>query len=203
MSKYCVVIFYEGDTEEEFYKKLVQQIREYNGGKLDCKVKPINVKGIGNYKKRVLSLYEKRIIPKYEEFKHIVILCYDYDVFEFSKNPPVDMDDVKEELLKLGADKVYFVVAKNSIEDWFLKDPQGVLKYLRHSNGQKIPDSGTGVDKLKKLFKQSNKTYLKGKKSIGFVDSLNIPVIMHSICNDIKPICNELGIDCSAGDKCK
>lgn len=201
MNKKQIIIFFEGDTEEEFYKNLVKTIRIYNGGALECKVTPINVKGIGNFKNQLMGLYENRISPNYEEYDYIVFLCYDLDVFKYSCNPPVNMHEVKNELLSHGAKMVYLVAAQDSIEDWLLKDASGVLKYLRLSKSQKIPN-GNGVDKLKKLFKIANKVYIKGRKSNGFVDSLEIPVIMQSICDEIAPLCKELGLDCSKSKKC-
>lgn len=42
------VIFVEGDTEVDFYKKLVSYYRNQHGGRLSCRVEIRNVRGVGN-----------------------------------------------------------------------------------------------------------------------------------------------------------
>ena len=49
-----VVIFIEGETEIEFYKRLVSVMRAHCGGRLACSVEPINTSEIGQYKDKVL-----------------------------------------------------------------------------------------------------------------------------------------------------
>ena len=38
MGEVIVTVFVEGDTEVDFYKKLIAYLREKNGGRLHCKV---------------------------------------------------------------------------------------------------------------------------------------------------------------------
>ena len=38
MAETIVTVFVEGDTEVDFYKKLIAYFREKNGGRLHCKV---------------------------------------------------------------------------------------------------------------------------------------------------------------------
>lgn len=56
--------------------------------------------------------------------------------------------------------------------------------------------------KMENLFKKANKVYIKGGKTTDFLDSLDIKKIMGKICCEIKPLCKELGANCS-GDICK
>lgn len=44
MAETIVTVFVEGDTEVDFYKKLIAYLREKNGGRLHCKVDVRNVK---------------------------------------------------------------------------------------------------------------------------------------------------------------
>ncbi len=80
-----VVIFIEGDTEVDFYKKLVSYFREKRGGRLNCCIEVKNVKGVGNYQSKVCRIFEKMILPQYPGFEYHVFLCYDTDAFEFSR----------------------------------------------------------------------------------------------------------------------
>lgn len=192
----CVVIFVEGETEEAFYQCVKNIIRLRLGGSFDCKVELKNVKGISNYKKKVSRIFSKQIIPKYPGHQLDVILCYDTDVFELSQKPPVDWHDVKKDLKKYGARKVELVGAKKSIEDWFLKDIDGIIKYLRLPKST-IASGESGAKELEKLFKKANKIYIKGKKSAGFVEALDVEYILQCICSEIKPLCVSLGLKCT------
>ena len=44
MAETIVTVFVEGDTEVDFYKKLIAYFREKNGGRLHCKVDVRNVR---------------------------------------------------------------------------------------------------------------------------------------------------------------
>jgi hypothetical protein len=49
MADTVITVFVEGDTEVDFYKKLIAYLREKNGGRLNCKVEVKNVKGKKNH----------------------------------------------------------------------------------------------------------------------------------------------------------
>lgn len=117
-----VVIFIEGETEIEFYKRLVSVMRVHCGGRLTCSVELINASGIGRYKEKVLRIFEKRIKNKYPNGEFYVALCYDQDVFEMGKNPPVNWQEVKKAFLNSDASEVRLIKAVHSVEDWFLYD---------------------------------------------------------------------------------
>lgn len=202
MSNQAVVVFVEGDTEEEFYKKVISFIRKKQGNKLNCLVKCINMKGIGNYKRKVGGVFEKRIKHNYADCESHVLLSYDTDVFGISKNPPVVWTDVREMLLEKGAASVSFIKAKECIEDWFLRDQESILTYLSLPMSTKVKGEN-GLKKLENLFKKKNKLYIKGEKSSGLVEQLNIQKILGEICEDIRPLCKQLGMDCKNSSKCK
>ena len=44
--KTLALIFVEGDTEVEFYKKMKEHLRQKNGGRLICQVEIHNLKGV-------------------------------------------------------------------------------------------------------------------------------------------------------------
>lgn len=196
-----VVIFIEGETEIEFYKKFVSIMRTHCGGRLSCSVEPINASGIGQYKDKVLRIFEKRIKKKYPNGEFYVALCYDQDVFEMGKTPPVNWQEVKRAFLDSGANEVRLIKAVHSIEDWFLCDAEGIFRCLHLPANTKLP-SGNGYERLKQLFKKGKKIYIKGKTNGNFVQDLDIEKILFNNCHDISPLCRLLAVDCKQQKRC-
>ena len=184
MADTVITVFVEGDTGIDFYKKLIAYLREKNGGRLNCKVEVKNVKGVGNYQSKVCRIFEKSVFAKNPSAEHKVVLCYDSDVFEFSRKPPVDWQAVTKALKARGAREVRQVKAVTSIEDWFLYDPEGLRSYLKLP--KKIKMTGyKGQKGLEQLFLKANKTYIKGIKCEGLVNVLNLEVILPKIEKEI------------------
>ncbi|WP_425059094.1 hypothetical protein SCACP_37580 [Sporomusa carbonis] len=198
-----VAIFIEGDTESEFYSKLLEELHSFAPDKRFQVEKVIirNLKGIGNYKSRAKRVFEKEIVARNVGIVFTVILCYDTDVFDYSANPPVVWSEVEQELKKLGAVKIVHIKAKRSIEDWFLFDKEGILQYLGLPADTHVPQTGGG-NTLKTLFKKAGKVYVKGSSTKGFIDSLDVKLIMGSVCSELKNMCKELGIKCK-NDNCQ
>lgn len=196
-----VTFFVEGATEVEFYKKLLNQLHGKNGGKLGCRITYRNVKGVGNYKKRVVRIMKREIIPKNPDYEHIAVLCYDTDVFYLQAKPPVKWPEVIEGLKKLGVSQVLQLQADRSIEDWFLIDREGLRTFLKLPKDFKM-EKYTGLEGLQDLFARSNKTYIKGGECKGLVKALNIGKILSVICPKLQKLCKLIGMDCSGGEKC-
>lgn len=82
----CLILFVEGDTEIEFYKKVVahaQSLRSTN--RFDTHIEYCNVKGFGGFKSNMLRKLKNEIKRKYgEKCIYTVVLCSDTDVFDFS-----------------------------------------------------------------------------------------------------------------------
>ena len=194
MSK-CLVLFVEGETEVEFYKAVIADARRRRqDGRFDISIETRNVKGVGGFKSIALRKYLKEIKPRYDsETEFVVALCRDTDVFELASKPPVKWDEVEKEFCKNGA-QVIHVEAKRSIEDWFLVDSDGIIAFLRLPKKTKISGS-SGYDKLSKLYRQANKMYIKGMKSNGMVNRLDIPKIVSSVKDQLKPLYKAMGVD--------
>lgn len=197
-----VVIFIEGETEIEFYKKLVSIMRTHCGGRLTCSVETIDASGIGQYKDKVLRVFMKRIKNNYPNGEFYVALCYDQDVFEIGKNPPVNWREVKDAFLANGAKKVCLIKAVHSIEDWFLCDTEGIFRYLQLPADTKLP-SGSGYEQLKSLFKKGKRVYIKNKTSKKFVQAIDVEKVLSNNCHDILPLCRLLGVDCTQRKRCR
>lgn len=195
MSK-CLVLFVEGDTEVEFYKRIISNARQKRvDGRFDINIECKNVRGVGGFKNIALRKFIKEIKPKYsEECEFSVALCRDTDVFEISPKPPIKWDEIEMAFKENGAHKVIHIEAKQSIEDWFLLDVEGIISFLHLPKKTKV-SGANGYDKLKKLFKQANKMYYKGMKSNGMVGRLDIDKIVQNVHAELAPLYNELGIE--------
>ncbi len=195
--KTLLVLMVEGDTEVDFYKKLIAHLRGKRGGILPCEIKIYNMKGIGQYQfiaQRTFAKSVKRDYPA-DQYFYKVFLCYDTDVFEYAKKPPVDWHKVIAVLKKEGADELYQIEAKSSIEDWFLYDVEGIRNYLKLPKTFKM--SGyKGQEGLKQLFRKANKTYIKGIRCADLVENLDMNKIFPKICDQIHVICEAVGMAC-------
>lgn len=195
MSK-CLVLFVEGDTEVEFYKQVIANARKLHpAGKFDTYIEYRSVGGVGGFKNIALRKFIKQVKTKYDnDCEFTVVLCSDTDVFEFASKPPIKWNEVKKELEANGAKKVIHVQAKRSIEDWFLHDLEGILKFLRLAKNTKVSGKN-GYDKLQRLYKQANKIYIKGNKSNGMIAHLDIDKIADEVKDQLNPLYKVLGID--------
>lgn len=194
MAKKIIALFVEGPTEKEFYKAVVKTIHSQLDCAFDCEIQYIDMKGIGNYKRAALRKYND-LQNKNSGAYIYPFLCIDSDVFEFNKKPPFNKKEVIAELKKAGAKSPKFIQAKQSIEDWFLYDIKGVFSYLKLGKNCKVP-KGNGQKVLKELFRKANKLYVKGSKTEGFIDKLNIGLIMSKCCKELMPLCKQLKPDC-------
>lgn len=202
MKKKRIILYVEGPTEEEFYNRLKDNIRNKIPDK-KFKVDGLDifcVKGIANFSNKLLAKFKKEIIENYPNDEIIVFLCYDNDVFEYGVYPPVNRKKLEKDLYAAGADRVFHLVAKRTIEDWFMFDVQGILKYLRLNKKTKV-NGQNGLDKINYLFKCANRVYQKGSNVEGLIKNLNINKICLHICPEISDLCIEVGIVCSKSCK--
>lgn len=191
----CLILFVEGDTEVEFYKQVVANARKLNpSGRFDTNIEYRNVKGVGGFKNIALRKFVKEIKPKYsKDCKFTIVLCSDTDIFDFASKPPIKWNEVKKELLSNGASEIIHVQARRSIEDWFLYDLEGILKFLRLGKKSKLSGKN-GYEKLQNLYKQANKVYYKGIQSNGMIARLDIEKIAENVKNELNPLYEALGV---------
>lgn len=194
MTNKVVIILAEGQTEIEFYKAVIIKAREKMIVPYPCHIEYADIKGIGNYTKDAVRKFDF-IAKKYPDAEFHVFLCIDSDVFEYSKKPPINKNEIIKMLKDRGARDVTCIMARHSIEDWFLSDMPGVIRYLRLPSSTKKPN-GNGQEALRKLFKSADKLYVKGGKTEGFIEKLNILKIVEANCTSLKSLCKILGLDC-------
>lgn len=203
--KRILVIITEGETDEEFYKKIIDEIKKVNDNKNFnfSEIKHICSKSITKMHKKMLGKFKNEVCcSKYNDYEKVVCFCYDNDVFEFNQNPPINRPKMKKEFLAAGADKIIEIVAKSTIEDFFLYDTEGVKKYLKLPKTYKVTKKKNGLETLKKMFEDANRVYFKGEKVEGLVKALDKKLILSKICSQIHILCAELGYKCNC-DKCK
>lgn len=194
MKKKGIIFFIEGDTEIEFYKKMIRYLHKRKGRFNINKILYENIKGITNYKNKINRIFNKRTITEYPNHEFIVFLCYDTDVFEYEQHPKINWKEIEKDLKKNGAIKIIHVKAKKSIEDWFLKDKDNIIAFLKLPKGTKLKGKN-GQEKIKNLFKKANRTYIKGQKCEGFIESLDMEVILQVVPNELKTLYKILEID--------
>lgn len=202
--KRLLVIATEGETDAEFYKKVLSTIKlnndriNFNFDKIDY----ICAQGISGFAKKIPNKFKNKFATvEFANYEKIVCLCYDLDVFSLEQKPPVDRDKLENDLKAIGVDQVIHIKADKTIEDFFLIDIEGIKRFLRLPRRYKLPNK-SGLELLKQMFKDASKTYFKGERVSGLVDALDICLILTKICKQLSVLCNELGYKCS-GDKCK
>lgn len=195
MSK-CLVFIVEGDTEIEFYKQVVANARNLHpAGRFDTNIEYKNIKGVGGFKNIALRKFTKEIKPKYgDDCEFTIVLCSDTDVFDYSPKPPIKWNEVIKDFEKNRNTKVIHVQAKRSIEDWFLYDIEGILKFLKLGRNTKVSGKN-GYEKLQNLYKQANKVYFKGIQCNGMIKHLDIEKIANAVKEQLNPIYKALGVD--------
>ena len=109
---------------------------------------------------------------------------------------------MRKEFLAIGANKIIEIIAKNTIEDFFLYDIEGVKKFLKLPKSYKVNRKKKGLKTLKKMFEDANRVYFKGEKVEGLVKALDKKLILSKICSQIYVLCEELGYKCNC-EKCK
>lgn len=183
-----VIIFVEGETEEELYKRyIIPYFRSsHKDNRFNCEIQIFNVRGAGGFKvDSIMKL--KRIIKGSNCKEFVVVFCYDTDIFEFSTKPPIDWEKVEKQCFKLGVNQVVQIKAIRSIEDWFLYDLDGICKFLRIQVPRTI-NGKNGYDKLMNLFKRANRVYIKGRQVSGLLEKLDIKTIINHVYKEIEPL---------------
>lgn len=187
ISKIGMVIFIEGETDEYFYKELLNYFR--NIPQKVCAVEKyilINLKGVGNFNSKALNKFRVNCVKKYPELTFVVFCAYDTDVFEYATKPAVNWKRVEGELKKDGAVKVVHLKAVRNIEDWFVLDMKGVCNYL--GIRESAINAKTGLEKMKKVFKTKNRIYQKGSYTEKFIPFLDMHLIYQALQTTLEPL---------------
>lgn len=123
-----VIIFVEGDTDEVFFKELLEYYKSINPAELvPCDI--CNLKGVTRYTSKLLAKLKNDILPDARKKNiniHTVCCSYDTDVFEVRNPLIVDWGTIRKSVKKMGIENFIQIGVCSSIEDWILDDMESI-----------------------------------------------------------------------------
>ena len=191
-----VLIFVEGDTDEVFFKALIDYYASVSSNKL-LPYDVCNLKGVTRYSSKLLAKLKNEYLPiaKAGSYKIKTVCCsYDTDVFEVRQPQIVKWDAIVKSVKRLGIDEFILVGVESSIEDWILDDVHGVCNFLRL---KQIPSSLKGVNgyqKMLDLYNMARKTYKKGYETKELINALDMSTIRNKRQDVLAPLEEALGV---------
>ena len=191
-----VLIFVEGDTDEVFFKALIDYYASVSSNKL-LPYEVCNLKGVTRYSSKLLAKLKNEYLPtaKLGSYKIKTVCCsYDTDVFEVKQPQIVKWDDIDKSVKRMGIDEFIRVGVKSSIEDWILNDIHGICNFLRL---KQVPSSLKGINgyqKLLDLYNKARKTYKKGYETKELINALDMSAIRNKRQDVLAPQEEALGV---------
>lgn len=191
-----VLIFVEGDTDEVFFKALIDYYVSVSSNKL-LPYEVCNLKGVTRYSSKLLAKLKNEYLPtaKLGSYKIKTVCCsYDTDVFEVKQPQIVKWDDIGKSVKRMGIDEFIRVGVKSSIEDWILNDIHGICNFLRL---KQVPSSLKGINgyqKLLDLYNKARKTYKKGYETKELINALDMSAIRNKRQDVLAPLEEALGV---------
>lgn len=191
-----VLIFVEGDTDEVFFKALIDYYASVSSNKL-LPYDVCNLRGITRYSSKLLAKLKNEYLPtaKTGSYKIKTVCCsYDTDVFEVKQPQIVKWDAIGKSVKRMGIDEFIRVGVKSSIEDWILDDMHGICNFLRL---KQVPSSLKGINgyqKLLDLYNKARKTYKKGYETKELINALDMSAIRNKRQDVLAPLEEALGV---------
>ena len=191
-----VLIFVEGDTDEVFFKALIDYYASVSSNKL-LPYDVCNLKGVTRYSSKLLAKLKNEYLPtaKTGSYKIKTVCCsYDTDVFEVKQPQIVKWDAIGKSIKRMGIDEFIRVGVKSSIEDWILDDMHGICNFLRL---KQVPSSLKGINgyqKLLDLYNKARKTYKKGYETKELINALDMSAIRNKRQDVLAPLEEALGV---------
>ena len=174
-----IIIFVEGDTDEVFFKALLDYYKSSSQVPLTpCEV--INLKGVTRYTSKLLAKLRNEILPEAKRKNTSIqtICCtYDTDAFEVRNPLIVNWDSIRSKIKRLGVESFIRIGVSRSIEDWILDDIEGICTYLKLKQIPKSLKGANGNARLCDLYLRARKIYSKGYSAREMISSLNFSVI--------------------------
>lgn len=191
-----VIIFVEGDTDEVFFKELLEYYKSINPAELvPCDI--CNLKGVTRYTSKLLAKLKNDILPDARKKNiniHTVCCSYDTDVFEVRNPLIVDWGTIRKSVKKMGIENFIQIGVCSSIEDWILDDMESICSYLKL---KQIPKSLKGADgnaKLCDLYAKARRTYSKGYATHEMIKALDFTKIRLQRLSHLKALEDVLGV---------
>jgi len=191
-----VLIFVEGDTDEVFFKALIDYYASVSSNKL-LPYDVCNLKGVTRYSSKLLAKLKNEYLPtaKLGSYKIKTVCCsYDTDVFEVKQPQIVKWDAIGKCVKRMGVDEFIRVGVKSSIEDWILDDMHGICNFLRLKQVPSTLRGINGYQKLLDLYNKARKTYKKGYETKELINALDMSAIRNKRQDVLVPLEEALGV---------
>ena len=191
-----IIIFVEGDTDEVFFKALLDYYKSSSHVPLTpCEV--INLKGVTRYTSKLLAKLRNEILPEAKRKNTSIqtICCtYDTDVFEVRNPLIVNWDSIRSKVKRMGVESFIRIGVSSSIEDWILDDIEGICSYLKLKQIPKSLKGTNGNARLCDLYSKARKIYTKGYSAREMISSLNFSVIRDKRLSSLQELEKALGV---------
>lgn len=191
-----VVLFVEGETDEVFFKALIDYYKTVSTTEL-CPCRIYNLRGVTRYSSKLLAKLKNEFLPdaKEKDYKIQTVCCsYDTDVFE-ERNPLlVDWNALKKAVKRMGIEEFIQLGIKSSIEDWLLCDQEGICRFLRLKDIPKSLKGKNGNEKMNNLYARAKKVYQKGCQTKDLVAALDMRIIRDKNKDVLTPLENALNV---------
>lgn len=191
-----VVIFVEGDTDEVFFKALIDYY-------LSVSTHPLlpydicNLKGVTRYSSKLLAKLKNEYLPTAWTSGYVIktVCCsYDTDVFEVKQPQIVKWDAIRKGVKRMGIEEFIRVGVKSSIEDWILDDLSGICCYLHLKQIPSALSGMNGYQKMLDLYGRARRTYKKGYETKELILALDMGIIRHIRREALAPLETALGV---------
>lgn len=191
-----VVLFVEGETDEVFFKALMDYYRTVSTTELHpCRI--YNLRGVTRYSSKLLATLRNEFLPEAKKKgQRIQTVCcsYDTDVFETGNPQIVDWSILRKAVKRLGIEEFIQLCIKSSIEDWLLCDQEGICRFLKLKEIPKTLKGNSGNEKLNDLFVRAKKIYQKGRQTQNLVAALDMGVIRNKNKNVLEDLEKALNV---------
>lgn len=191
-----VVLFVEGETDEVFFKALMDYYRTVSTTELHpCRI--YNLRGVTRYSSKLLATLRNEFHPEAKKKgQRIQTVCcsYDTDVFETGNPQIVDWSILRKAVKRLGIEEFIQLGIKSSIEDWLLCDQEGICRFLKLKEIPKTLKGNSGNEKLNDLFVRAKKIYQKGRQTQNLVAALDMGVIRNKNKNVLEDLEKALNV---------
>ena len=191
-----IIFFVEGDTDEVFFKVLLDYYKSSSQAPLTpCEV--INLKGVTRYTSKLLAKLRNEILPEAKRKNTSIqtICCtYDTDVFEVRNPLIVNWDSIRSKIKRMGVESFIRIGVSSSIEDWILDDIEGICSYLKLKQIPKSLKGTNGNARLCDLYSRARKIYSKGYSAREMISSLNFSLIRDKRQPSLQELEKALGV---------
>ena len=191
-----IIIFVEGDTDEVFFKALLDYYKSSSQAPLTpCEV--INLKGVTRYASKLLAKLRNEILPEAKRKNTSIqtICCtYDTDVFEVRNPLIVNWDSIRSKIKRMGVESFIRIGVSSSIEDWILDDIEGICSYLKLKQIPKSLKGTNGNARLCDLYSKARRIYSTGYSAREMISSLNFSLIRDKRQPSLQELEKVLGI---------